>query len=814
MSISQLDIHRFAIGFDERDRARLHTLWDEVIDSNQWSHGEMNRRFEAAWEAWNGLPAVATGSWSGGAIAALEFADVRGKTVLCPSNTFMATPLAILAAGGKPVFVDCNREDLCASFADIEAKIAQHKPAALVLVHIGGHIAFESERIAELCRSEGVFLLEDCAHAHGASWDGTKPGMYGDAGVYSFYATKTVSTGEGGVLVSKRPELIEFARKYRDYGKPDYEVQGVNSRMSEFTAAVALTQTERMEEVVAWKNEIARDVLDPATCRKAPTSGRHGLGPVQIHRVRSDRALQWQGVRPAVPSHHGNRRRSAEQRLGGRRSLVRPALLPTGGRPRMSRVLVTGGAGFIGSHVVDRLIAAGHEPRILDVRPSPYHADVDTVLGDMTCLDDVMRAMEGCDAVTHLAAAADVGEVQKDPIHSEQLNARGTVNVLEAARQHDVKRVVYASTIWVYSDVVADHVDEDTALVPPAHLYTATKLAGELYCRSYQELYDVEHTILRFGIPYGPRARPAAVIPIFVNKALAGEPLTLAGGGQQSRRFVYVEDLAEGVVRGLAPQAANRTYNLVSDEDVTIKQIAENVRDVLGNVELVETEGRAGDFKGAEVSGARAAAELDWRPETSFAEGLRRYVAWHREDAEARAAAPAAVLAAPVAAAPAAAPAPAAPAIAAAAATPAQHPAAAPVWERRPARRSTGLPALRLAMLVLVGLVAGALAAALAHTVVFSDPAAIIGTLALFAIPTTLIARIDWTTDRVGALVVFGTMVVGSLLTSNLVDLMRDWSHGVSHFARGHHMLAILIACSLVAVALVGGARRLAAARA
>ncbi len=310
----------------------------------------------------------------------------------------------------------------------------------------------------------------------------------------------------------------------------------------------------------------------------------------------------------------------------------------------MSRVLVTGGAGFIGSHVVDKLLAAGHEPRILDVRRSPYRDDVETVIGDMCKLDDVVRAMEGCDAVAHLAAAADVGEVQQDPILAERLNAQGTVNVLEAARRHGVARVVYASTIWVYSDVEAERVDEDTALRPPAHLYTATKLAGELYCRSYQELYGVEHTILRFGIPYGPRARPAAVIPIFVDKALAGEPLTLAGGGLQSRRFVYVEDLADGVVAGLAPQAANRTYNLVSGEDVTIRDIAEHVRDAIGDVELVVTEGRAGDFKGAEVCGARAAAELDWTPRTPFAEGLPRYVAWHREQAAAVAPSPAVVV--------------------------------------------------------------------------------------------------------------------------------------------------------------------------
>jgi UDP-glucose 4-epimerase len=297
----------------------------------------------------------------------------------------------------------------------------------------------------------------------------------------------------------------------------------------------------------------------------------------------------------------------------------------------MSRVLVTGGAGFIGSHVVDKLIAAGDEPRILDVRPSPYHPDVDTAIGDMCVLEDVLRAANGCDAIAHLAAAADVGEVQQDPLGSEQLNARGTACVLETARQLQIGRVVYASTIWVYSDVEAEHVDEATALAPPAHLYTATKLAGELYCRSYRELYRVESTILRFGIPYGPRARPAAVIPIFVRKALAGEPLTLAGGGLQTRRFVYVEDIAEGVVAGLAPQAADRTYNLVGDEEVTIREIAERVRDEVGDVELVLTEGRAGDFRGAEISGERALTELGWEARTPFAEGLRRYVAWHRE---------------------------------------------------------------------------------------------------------------------------------------------------------------------------------------
>jgi dTDP-4-amino-4,6-dideoxygalactose transaminase len=257
------DFSRFAIGFDDRDRARLHALIDDVLDSNRWSESEMVSRFEAVWQAWNGLEAVAVSSWAGGALAALHFAGVRGETVLCPSNTFMATPLAAIRSGAEVQFVDCNRYDLCMSFADFERAAERFKPRAAFLVHIGGHIAFDSERIADYCRRQGIFLIEDCAHAHGASWNGRKPGCYGDAGIYSLYATKTISTGEGGVLVSPRPEVVEHARHFRNYGKPTYEVSGLNFRMSEFTAALGLVGVERLPEIVDWKNEVARAHLDP-----------------------------------------------------------------------------------------------------------------------------------------------------------------------------------------------------------------------------------------------------------------------------------------------------------------------------------------------------------------------------------------------------------------------------------------------------------------------------------------------------------------------------------------------------------------------
>jgi UDP-glucose 4-epimerase len=231
--------------------------------------------------------------------------------------------------------------------------------------------------------------------------------------------------------------------------------------------------------------------------------------------------------------------------------------------------------------------------------------------------------------VLHLAAVADVDQVAKDPTLTDQVNTRGTQVLLEGAREARVKRFVYASTIWVYGDAAGpEAVDEDTALGLPKHFYTATKIAGEMYTASYGELYDLEWTILRFGIPYGPRARPTAVVPAFTAKALAGQPLTIAGDGTQSRRFVYVEDLAEGVVASLVPEAANRVYNLVGRENTSVRAIARAVRDVVGEVPIEHIEGRAGDLRGGNISGERAAIELGWEPRTLFADGVRRYVVW------------------------------------------------------------------------------------------------------------------------------------------------------------------------------------------
>ena len=297
------------------------------------------------------------------------------------------------------------------------------------------------------------------------------------------------------------------------------------------------------------------------------------------------------------------------------------------------KVLVTGGSGFIGSHVVDKLRDKGVEIRVFDMVMPNYRKDIEFYQGSLLDLDSLRMALNGIDAVFHLAAVADVKYVFQEPHYSESINVRGTLNVLDALRLNgSIRRVIYGSTTWVYSEAEQQMVDEATSLHAPTHLYTATKLAGEYYCQAYSKLYGLEATILRYGIPYGPRAREGAVVPIFVKKALNGEALTIAGDGSQFRKFIYVEDLAEGNVLALRSVAKNKIYNLDGREKVTIKQIAETIKRVVGNVRIEYIPARPGDFSGKEVSSERAKSELGWEPRVDFEEGVRRYVDWYKKE--------------------------------------------------------------------------------------------------------------------------------------------------------------------------------------
>lgn len=301
----------------------------------------------------------------------------------------------------------------------------------------------------------------------------------------------------------------------------------------------------------------------------------------------------------------------------------------------MARVVVTGGSGFIGSHVVDALVDSGHQVTVIDHRVRPHRPDVAFEDVDLMDLSSVLAATKGAEHIFHLAAVSNVNYAYKYPVYSTALNVMGTTHILEAARINGARRVHLASTVWVYNGAPDGNPANETVpfyLEGAGHIYTTSKMAAEMLCHNYSQLYKVPITILRYGIPYGPRMREELLIPIFIKKALNGQPLTISGKGEQYRNFVYVRDMAEAHVLAMKDKGANQTYNLEGTRKVTVLEVAEGIKKVLGDdVKLEFVPARPGDFGGKEVSASKAHQELDWFPTVSFEEGMKRTVEWFRE---------------------------------------------------------------------------------------------------------------------------------------------------------------------------------------
>jgi UDP-glucose 4-epimerase len=295
------------------------------------------------------------------------------------------------------------------------------------------------------------------------------------------------------------------------------------------------------------------------------------------------------------------------------------------------RVAVTGGCGFIGSHVVDQLAAAGHDVVVIDVAQQWRNPAAEYRAADLFDTGELAAALEGAQAIFHLAGAADVNDVAADPVAAVRLNVEGTARILDSARSGGVDRVLLASTVWVYGATVG--LGERTEAAPvdlasTGHVYVATKLAAEMLAHSYWQMYGQQFTILRYGIPYGPRMRDALVVARFVQAARRGEPITIAGTGEQQRNYVYVEDLADAHVRALAPAAAGQTLALEGGAPVSVREIADTVCDLIQPVPVQHVPARAADYQGAAISGSLAKELLDWAPVTPFGTGVRRYLEW------------------------------------------------------------------------------------------------------------------------------------------------------------------------------------------
>jgi UDP-glucose 4-epimerase len=308
----------------------------------------------------------------------------------------------------------------------------------------------------------------------------------------------------------------------------------------------------------------------------------------------------------------------------------------------MRYCLVTGGAGFIGSHLVEQLLDNGWNVRVLDNLSTGKANNlqtlaqrIDFIQGSINDSSVLRPAVAGCEVVFHLAALPSVARSLVDPMTTHEVCATGTLSVLDAARQMGVRRVIYAASSSAYGGTPGALRSESDP-VAPLSPYASSKLSGELYCQSFTTVYGLETVRLRFFNIFGPRqdARSpyTGVIALFAAAMLAGKRPSVQGDGLQSRDFTYVENAVQAVIRAAdAPAAVGKVYNIGNGGSTTVLDLVAHLNGILGtNLAPVHAPARAGDVRHSQADISLARQDLGYEPRVDFVEGLRRTVAAQR----------------------------------------------------------------------------------------------------------------------------------------------------------------------------------------
>lgn len=299
------------------------------------------------------------------------------------------------------------------------------------------------------------------------------------------------------------------------------------------------------------------------------------------------------------------------------------------------KVLVTGGAGFIGSHLAERLLAMGDLVRVLDDLSTgkrenlPPHGALEFVEGDIRDAGLIDRCVKGMDAVVHLAAIASVQASMDDPVRTHQVNFDGTLNLLEASRRHGIRRFLYACSAAVYGDAASVPVSEEAALKPLSP-YAVDKLSGEHYLLHYHRTYRLAATSFRFFNIYGPRQDPSSpysgVISIFVERLMRSQPVTIYGDGTQTRDFVYVADLADLIARAAHGMEGNGgVFNVGTGKRHSLLQLLDNLEQLSGKkIGRRHEPARPGDIQHSCADVSRLTQTFGNSPATPFDRGLKK----------------------------------------------------------------------------------------------------------------------------------------------------------------------------------------------
>jgi UDP-glucose 4-epimerase len=305
------------------------------------------------------------------------------------------------------------------------------------------------------------------------------------------------------------------------------------------------------------------------------------------------------------------------------------------------KYLVTGGAGFIGSNIVEELVRRGEKVRVLDnfstgrrENLSELHDRIELVEGDIRSYHIVREGVEGVDVILHQAALPSVPRSIKDPITTSEVNVGGTLNILMAARDAKVKRVVYASSSSVYGN--SEELPKHEEVTPcPLSPYAVSKLAGEKYCQVFSRVYGLETICLRYFNVFGPRQDPSsqysAVIPKFINGMIKGEQPVIYGDGGQSRDFTYVANIvAANLLASTANCESGLVLNCAGHRQVSVNDLVQSLNGILGkSIKPTYRESRAGDIKHSYASIEKAKRLIGYVPEVDLEEGLRRTVEWY-----------------------------------------------------------------------------------------------------------------------------------------------------------------------------------------
>ncbi|MEK9153613.1 MAG: SDR family oxidoreductase [Patescibacteria group bacterium] len=305
----------------------------------------------------------------------------------------------------------------------------------------------------------------------------------------------------------------------------------------------------------------------------------------------------------------------------------------------MAKILITGGAGFIGSNLAEQLVEQGQEVVVLDNLATgrlsnlrKIEKQVKFIQGDIRELDSLRESFQGIDFVFHLAALPGVFFSVQSPEQCNKTNIEGTLNVLMAARDNKVKRVVFASSSSIYGGV--SPINQEDQKPQPLSPYAVSKITGEYYANNFYKLYGLETVCLRFFNVFGPHQNPeseyAAVIPLFIKLAIEGKQPIIFGDGQQSRDFTFVENVVEGMILAMnSPQAAGEVFNLACGDNITVNQLVETIGQILGKkITPVYQDPRPGDIYRSQANADKIKTKLGFAPKVNFTDGLTKTIAY------------------------------------------------------------------------------------------------------------------------------------------------------------------------------------------